>query len=671
MGSRLLFLCVLLVCARTAFAQAVEEGFGGTVLEAPPRTESGALGQVPPTFSIEEPVAEAEAAAPLPPDAARLKGYIDGLMSGLIASGEFPGAVVLIIEDGKVSYKAGYGFADIRARVPVDPDRTRFRVGSISKLITATAVMQLVEQGKADLSADVNTYLSVLKIPATYPEPVTLANILTHTAGFDDRYLGIGAPLSEAAQPLGPYLARTMPPRVLAPGKVIAYSNHAYGLAGHVIETISGEEFNTYVQTNIFAPLGMEASSFGVPYPTPADIAVPYFQGGEEDGFVRAELDRVQFGPAGDLITTAGDIGKFMLAHLNKGTYGDDEQLLSEVTIERMHSQHFAQGEGLDGWAYGFMEGRRNGVRWIGHDGSWLGFCGQLVMVPEKKAGFFVAYNADCRFQASAPLRKSLFDLLWPSSAAIAAEPNSNAEQLSQKLAGTYMSVRRARADFTVMAAAASQLTVKPAGEGKLLVHWPAIGRDLVFVPRANGTWINPDFQMKAAAVFDALGNPTRLAIDADAFDRVAGANDWNVWSVALAFVVVVCLIALWSFVTGSLRTRVLGEPQAAIKLVPRLVGFAAAGMTIVTLVGMSGLLAEKVPLAVVHGPSPALTALASLPALVAVLSLPMMFWSATGFGEGTRARLAQAGYAVLTIAILTFVAFAWQWGFHPFGLSR
>jgi CubicO group peptidase (beta-lactamase class C family) len=669
MNKRILSFCVLLFAhAASAIAQPADESLGGIVLEPPPRAESGPIGESA-TFSADP--AAPQAAEVAPPDATRIKGYIDGLMSGLIASGEFPGATILVIEDGKVSFKAGYGYADISARTPVDPDRTRFRVASISKLFTATAVMQLIEQGKVDLNADVNTYLPSFKIPSTYAEPVTLANVLTHTAGFDDRYLGLGAPLSVAAEPLGPYLARTMPPRALPPNKVFAYSNHAYGLAGHIVESVSGEEFNAYVQSHIFTPLGMESSAFGVPYPTPQDIAVPYFRGGDEAGFRRGELDRIQPGPAADLITTASDMAKFMLVHLNKGIYGDEEKLLAEPTIERMHAQHFVQAEGLDGWAYGFMEGNRNGVRWIGHDGSWLGFCAQLVMVPEKKSGFFVAYNADCGFAASGALRKGLFDLLWPSGATIAAEENSNAEQIAQKLAGSYMAVRRARSDFTVIAAAATQLTVTAPGEGRLLVSWPQLGSGLVFLPRADGTWINPEHQMKAAAMMDAQGLPARFAIDVHVFDRVAGASDWNFWSVALGLAVVVYVIAMWGWFTGFFKRRILGDQSSAIRPLPRALGFLAAGISIASLTGMAGLLADPAPLAVIHGPSPMLTALTMLPLIVAVLALPMMFWSMTGFGTGTRARVAQTGYALLTIAILIFVAFAWQWGLQPFAFSR
>ncbi len=662
-------------CIGAASAQPSDEsgGFGGAVLEPPPRSESGPIAgqstvELPSGTFDREAAAAAEANANLPPGVANLKSYIDGMMSGLIAAGEFPGAAILIIQDGKVALKGGYGFADIRARTPVDPDRTRFRVASISKLLTATAVMQVVEQGKADLNADVNTYLHAFKIPSNYAEPVTLANILTHTAGFDDRYLGLSTPLASAPLPLAEYLAQTMPPRVLPPGKTIAYSNHALALAGYVVENVSGEAFSTYIGSYIFTPLGMEASSFGIPYPTPQDIAVPYFKGGEEGGFKRGELDRVQGAPAGDLITTAADMAKFMLVHLNKGVYGDDEHLLSEASIERMHAQHFAQAEGLDGFAYGFMEGHRNGIRWIGHDGAWMGYCAQLVLSPDTKSGFFVVYNADCHFAASASLRKSLFDALWPHAGAPAAEPPADAEARAQSLAGTYMAVRRARSDFTVMAAAASQMLVTAPGEGRLMVQWPSTGRDLVFEPRADGTWINPDFQMKAAAV---QGQPNRLAIGMDVFDRVAGSDEWSIWSAALGLVVLVSVVTLWNILTGSIGRLVLGEPQAVLKPWARVAAFAAAGLMLTALVVMAVLLEQNPPLAVLHGPTPLLTALLATPVVIALLAIPMAIWSIGGFGDGTKARLAQIGYGIVTIAVLIFLAFAWQWGLHPFTLGR
>ena len=230
------------------------------------------------------------------------------------------------------------------------------------------------------------------------------------------------------------------------------------------------------------------------------------------------------------------------------------------------------------------------------------------------------------------------------------------------------MAVRRARSDFTVMAAAASQIRVTAPGEGRLVVHRPDAG-ELLFLPQANGTWINPDHQMRAAAVADARGQATQLVIDANVYDRVVGAGEWAIWSAALGFVVALCVMALWGWTNGFLSRQLFGEPKAVITLFPRLVAFAAAGLTLVAMVGMASLLSDPAPLDILHGPTPTLMVLLSVPVAVALLVVPMVVWSIMGFGTDMRARVAQAGYALLTVALLVFVAFVWQWGLHPFAL--
>ena len=421
--ARLALVFVLLILAvAPSRAQPESGGFGKPALGAPPSEETGPLERKKVPFGVDPApdVPPADSAAPTA-DATPLlamsvqgpvQGYVDGLMSGLVTSGQIPGAAVVVIQDGAITHKAGYGYADIRSRTPVDPDVTRFRVASISKLLTATAVMQAVEQGKVDLNADVNTYLSTFKVGTNFPEPVTLANLLTHTAGFDDRYRGMAASLSAPAEVLSQHLARALPPRVLPPNAVIAYSNYGIGVAGQVVENVTGEEFSAYVAGHILQPLGMTSSSFGIPYPIPPTIAVPYFRDGDEGGFRRGQLDQVRVGPAVDLITTAADMAKFMLVQLNKGAYGEGQQLLAETTIERMQSRHFANADGLDGWAYGFATGNRNGIDWIGHDGAWGGFCAQLVLHPGSRSGFFVVYNGECSATASLAIREGLFNAL-------------------------------------------------------------------------------------------------------------------------------------------------------------------------------------------------------------------------------------------------------------------
>ncbi len=119
-----------------------------------------------------------------------LEAFLDGVLAAEMRSHSIASATVSVVKDGELFFAKGYGYADRESRRPVDPERTLFRPGSISKLFTWTAVMQLVEQGKIDLDADVNEYLTDFRIPDTFPEPITMEHLMTHTPGFEDGGLG-------------------------------------------------------------------------------------------------------------------------------------------------------------------------------------------------------------------------------------------------------------------------------------------------------------------------------------------------------------------------------------------------------------------------------------------------------------------------------------------------
>ncbi|HME68634.1 MAG TPA: serine hydrolase domain-containing protein [Myxococcota bacterium] len=235
-----------------------------------------------------------------PTDRREFEAFFDGLLSGLMADRHVSGAVVLVVKDGAVFFAKGYGVADLATGRPVDPD-TLFRAGSISKLFTATAVMQLVEQGKLDLNADVNQYLEGFRIPDAFGKPVTLANLLTHTGGFDDSFLGTTQPLGAAPIPLHMYLAMRMPRRVMPPGKLLSYSNHGLALAGYLVERASGQPFAEYMREHVLDPLGMTHSGFGLPASPPSSLAVGYDWKG--DHYEPMGYDPVVIAPAADLYT--------------------------------------------------------------------------------------------------------------------------------------------------------------------------------------------------------------------------------------------------------------------------------------------------------------------------------------------------------------------------------
>ncbi|MDX1577656.1 MAG: serine hydrolase, partial [Gemmatimonadota bacterium] len=187
-----------------------------------------------------EPRAETETAArPALSDVAELEAWLDGFMASHLEELPSAGAAVAIVLDGEPLLARGYGLADVEKEVPVDAS-TLFRIGSVSKLFTWTAVMQLVERGILDLETDINEYMGDVQVPDTYPEPVTLRHLLTHTAGFEDHVVGLFGSDEDDVRPLEEILREEMPARVRPPGEVASYSNHGTGMAAHIVERVTG-----------------------------------------------------------------------------------------------------------------------------------------------------------------------------------------------------------------------------------------------------------------------------------------------------------------------------------------------------------------------------------------------------------------------------------------------
>jgi CubicO group peptidase (beta-lactamase class C family) len=217
------------------------------------------------------PPAKVPAAPPQPSPAPALtrqdfETFLDALIPSQLQNRNIAGAVVSVVKDGQVLFQKGYGYADFEAKKPVLADQTLFRPGSISKLFTATAVMQLVEQGKLDLDRDVNDYLD-FTIPKAYPEPVTLRQLLTHTAGFEDTLKNLFVGKESDMKPLRTYLVNQMPQRIFPPGKVVSYSNYGFTLAGYIVERVSGEKSERYIDNHILQLLRMTNSTFDQPLP--------------------------------------------------------------------------------------------------------------------------------------------------------------------------------------------------------------------------------------------------------------------------------------------------------------------------------------------------------------------------------------------------------------------
>jgi CubicO group peptidase (beta-lactamase class C family) len=419
----------------------------------------------------------ARALEPRPITLEGMEAFIDGFMNAQMKLGPVAGASVVVVKDGQVFFQKGYGYEDAAKRTPVDPAQTLFRPGSVSKLFTWTAVMQLVEQGKLDLDADVNTYLKDFKVAATYPQPVTLRNIMTHTPGFEDGGVGyLFAGKAEDLLPLGQWLATHQPARVRPPttdfsdGTNASYSNWATALAGHIVEVVSGQPFDEYIEQHIFQPLGMQRSTFREPLP---EAIAPRMSGGytfEAGAFKSHGFEFIHAaGPAGSMTSTAADMARFMLAHLQGGAVGD-ARILEPETAQLMHTRVMSPDPALNGHALGFYETYINGRRIIGHGGDTQYFHSVLSLMPETGIGLFATVNTGGQgARTSVELERAFFKHYFPAELP-EVKPPADAAKRNARYAGSYRTLRHSYSKFEKAFALFGDEQVTAMPDGTLLM---------------------------------------------------------------------------------------------------------------------------------------------------------------------------------------------------------
>jgi CubicO group peptidase (beta-lactamase class C family) len=372
-----------------------------------------------------------------------LDSFFAGLMPYAMHRADIPGGVVVVVKDGKILFAKGYGFADVKTHKPVDPYTTLFRPGSVSKLFTWTAVMQLVQAGKIDLDANVNEYID-FTVPETFGKPVTVRDLMTHTPGFEETVRDLLVEHRSQLLPIDVYLKRRLPDEIFPPGTTIAYSNYGATLAGYIVQRVSGEKFEDYIAKHILEPLKMGQATFDQPLPPSyvPNMATGYLDASK--GTVQ-KFEYVDTVPAGALTATAIGMAHFMLAYLNDGTY-DGYQLLKPATIKEMWTPQIGTVPGLPGFDLGFYEDDFNGLRIIGHGGDTEAFHSDLHLLPNKNVGFFVSFNSPGKAGAVEEVRNDVFKLFLdryypytPPVEKTVADPQKDAA----RVAGYYLSSRR------------------------------------------------------------------------------------------------------------------------------------------------------------------------------------------------------------------------------------
>jgi CubicO group peptidase (beta-lactamase class C family) len=485
-------------------------------------------------------------------------------MAAQLADKHVAGATVAVVRDGKVLFAKGYGHADVAAGKPVDPERTLFRIGSVSKLFTWTAVMQLVEQGKLDLDTDINTYLD-FEIPATYPEPITLRHLLTHTPGLEEDGRDLFTEDPNHLTPMGEWLPRHMPARVRPPGLFSSYSNWGTATAGYIVERVSGMTYDDYLDQRILGPLGMTQAT--ARQPLPASLAPDMSEGyaWERGAFVPKKWEIVTgAAPAGSMSASATAMARWMLAHLNRGEL-DGQRILAPATADQMYARTFTHDPRLPGWGLGFYEKSSHGLRILGHGGDTGWFHTELALVPSENLGVFASFNTNTGGALSfGPFLKTVLDHYYP-----VPPPAGIRRGGLERFAGTYLFNRMSYTTFQKAIGLASTIPVSVAADSTLVLGSPfgelrLVQVDSLLFEDINGGW-------QVAFREDASGAITHgfaSAVPMMALERFSGLRSPNLHRAILGGGLVVFLLFLVAAIARWVRRRRGEGPVPAPPLV-------------------------------------------------------------------------------------------------------
>jgi CubicO group peptidase (beta-lactamase class C family) len=528
-----------------------------------------ATSTAPPATSAPPPESATSAAAGATAtlDAADLRTFFDGLVPYMLKRNDIAGGVVSVVKDGKLIFAQGYGYADVGKRTPVDADKTLFRIGSVSKLFTWTAVMQLVAAGKIDLDADINKYLD-FKIPEKFGKPITMRDLMTMTPGFAESIRDLIFASPRKPYPLRQYLIERMPPRIFPPGKVVAYSNYGATLGGYIVQRVSGEPFDQYVEDHILKPLAMAHSTFVQPLPSAlaGDLATGYITATDK---TIVPFEVIEPYPAGSFTSSATDMANFMIMQLQGGQF-DGNTVLPAATAQLMHSPHYNAAPDMNGYDFGFYRENRNGLRIIGHGGDTLAFHSDLHLLLDKDIGIFMSFNSAGKAPngTAEAVRTDLFraflDRYFPYTAPTPPTAAS-AKADAARVAGWYWASRREDSALRlIFSLGQAQVVAQPSGEitvsmlkdsSGAVKHWREIGpllyqevngqSKLRFVANADGSikwWTTDDFP------------PVEL------FQPVHGLQQhgWFVLLTQIAIAVFVLTLLVW--IGGAIARRRFGR---------------------------------------------------------------------------------------------------------------
>ena len=518
-----------------------------------------------------------------------LPALVDASARKLMQEQHAPGTAVAIVHGGAIVALRAYGLARVETNTPVDASRTLFRVGSVTKPLTAAAVLQLVDEGRLDLFRDVRAYLPGLDLRYG----VTAHQLLTHTAGFDEKFAGNFTRSPEALEALAPYLRRSIRTAV-QPGLFYSYSSSNYAVAGWLLVQLSGMPYDDAMAARLFTPLGMTATTTRQP---PEDALLD----GRAPGYAwdGAQYQALPFrytntSPAGALSTTAADMGRFMLAML---TDGSREGVLSPASRGKFLRPQFRDHPRLPGVTYGFHEWRTHGRTLLHHDGTLDDQVGMLLLDPDTGFGMFAASNSNPGIGNH--LLASVLDHLYGPETPPSLGAPLRGTGHAKEVAGVYLDTTRTRHDLSSVRALMPMLQARIATDGDAIVfagrRWlevepfvfQAPGGDEPIVFRGPGAGVLQTWNSTYQRLAWTQQAPPQLGLAASCLLVFVGfaagsARSWRRWrdgraARACALFVAVANVAFVMWLVVSLRRLGATTPLPVLDVMFLSLGIAAA----------------------------------------------------------------------------------------------
>lgn len=498
-------------------------------------------------------------------------------------NGKIPGAVFVAVQGDDVLCEKAYGVADLKTAQPVSTNQTLFRVASISKILTAASALELVHAGALNLHSNVNSYLQSFHIAPAFHRPITLANLLTHSSGFDDCQFGYASRSAADKLSLRDYLERFQPARVRPPGLFSVYDNYGFALAGYLVQKVSGMNFADYVGKEILHPLDMTHSTFSPDDVLRKQLAAGYWLDEQTPRACRESY--INITPAAGFCTTANDMANFLVALLaNKNS--DGEKVFPASVLRGLETEQFTANPELPGRCYGFNRVIVAGRPALRQTGQWAGYNAVLLLFPKEHCGIFLAYNLCDYLQTEQKISRQFTEKFIPPNPTTAstAPPDSPAEDSFAPLLGSYLSLRAPHNTPELELPHEVDVNQSPDGNLEIGGHLYREIQPLVFEEIETNPSVGAPFGQRVAFRIGSDGNITHLLTQSTAYRHVNWMNSAPGQTMLLiaATIIFVSAIVLWPimiflrFAFANITTAPTRRPNARLSIAARAIAIAA-----------------------------------------------------------------------------------------------